>query len=128
MLKKFCSICGKETYLFRSNPPTCKNCITKKPIKKVSDNKKELDVKYKKSKSEFIKEKLLLGINNCEVKSPVCTMSVDGIHHKKGKSTEDLYLAHNNFMLCCNPCNLYLEENPLWAYEKGFKIRRNSIS
>jgi hypothetical protein len=122
---KICSICLKETVLYKSKPPTCKYCSKKPTIKKISDKHKEILKDYKVSKEEFIKEKLSQGIDFCEIKSPVCTHSYQGIHHKKGKSSKELYCDKEYFMLSCNACNLYIEENSEWAYKNNFKLKRN---
>lgn len=126
--KKRCSVCNQMTFLFRSSPPTCSNCVKNKPIKKVSDKHKETLKEYKVIKAELIAEKLKQGITSCEIKSPVCRSTIDGIHHKKGKSSKELYLNKKNMLLSCNPCNLYLEEQNDFAFNNGFKIHKNQLN
>jgi 5-methylcytosine-specific restriction endonuclease McrA len=127
--KKICSACLQETFLFKSTPvKLCKSCYQKsysKPIKKVSDKHKETLKEYKVVKEEFLKK-----YTTCQIKlSPDCTYDKGiAIHHIIGKSSKELYLDKNNFIACCNPCNLHLELFPNEAYEKGFKLHKNQIN
>jgi hypothetical protein len=126
--KKLCSVCGNLEYLFRSNPPTCSKCVKKKPINKISDKHKETLKEYKVVKAELIAEKLKQGIVSCEIKSPVCKNTVEGLHHIKGKSSKELYLDKNNLLMSCNACNNYLEVQNNFAFNNGFKLHRNQIT
>lgn len=131
MKKKICSVCNQETFLFKANPKLCKSCYQKSynnPIKKVSDKHKETLKEYKVVKAELIAEKLKQGITSCEIKSPVCKHTIDGLHHKKGKSSKELYLDKNNMLLSCNPCNLYCETHNDFAFDNGFKLHKNQIN
>lgn len=126
--KKLCSVCGEYKILWKSFPPTCNSCKSKTPIKKVSDKHKETLKEYKVIKTELIAEKLKQGIISCEIKSPVCKHTIDGIHHIKGKSSKELYLNKNNMLLSCNPCNLYCETHNDFAFDNGFKLHKNQIN
>lgn len=138
--KKICSICGLPKILFRSNPPTCQSCVPKKkiivkaqlktrtpikksftPIKQVSEKREQLYKKYKPLRSAFLKANPL-----CQLRLLNCTGKSQYIHHKKGKSSEELYLDEKFWMASCSNCNLDVESYPL-AYEKGLKIHRNQI-
>lgn len=126
-LKK-CSVCGRLSVLWKSSPPTCKNCIPNSPLKKISKKHKNTLIEYKEVKELVLAKKLKEGIRGCEIKSPVCTGTYEGMHHIAGKESKEKYLDPDNMMLSCNLCNLYVEENPIWAYDRGIKIRRNQIS
>ena len=128
MKKKFCTGCNQETFLWNSKLKLCKNCYQKsysKPIKKISEKHKETLKEYKVVKEEFLKQ-----YTTCQVKiSPDCTYDKGiAIHHLQGKSSKELYLDKNNFIACCNPCNLMIELIGLEAYKKGLKIHKNQIN
>lgn len=127
--KKLCSICGNLEYLWSSkNGNVCIKCKSVKPIKKVSDKHKETLKEYKVVKAELIAEKLKQGITSCEIKSPVCTQTFEGLHHKKGKSSKELYLDKRYLILSCNACNSYVEQFNDFAFNNGFKIHKNQIN
>ncbi|WP_218377504.1 hypothetical protein [Chitinophaga sp. sic0106] len=92
----------------------------KKPIKKVSDKRQAQNKEYSKKSRPFWKGK------GCGIKSPECTGKAEGIHHLKGKNTPALLVDERFWMAACNRCNVYVEEHPQWAYERGFKIKRNN--
>lgn len=125
-MKKICSVCGKEvSKLWRSSPPTCKNCIKYQPIKKISDKHKTTLILYRQVKQDLLKEKLAAGIVGCEINSPDCTFTYEGMHHIAGKENIKKYLDPNNMLMSCNACNLYVETHPEWAYKHNYKIKRN---
>lgn len=57
--------------------------------------------------------------NECQVKSPVCTFFMQGMHHVI-KRTEGNLIDMDNLLKCCNSCNRFLEQNDAWAREQGF--------
>lgn len=127
MRKKICSVCGEETYLWKSKPPTCKKCYRPKTSLKrskpnpVSAKRKVLLKEYKQVKEEFLKERPY-----CEALLPGCTVDKNvHIHHMKGKDSDELYMDTAYWLPCCNNCNLKIEELGEEAYKLGLKIRKH---
>lgn len=88
------------------------------PVKKVSAKRKVVDKEYKK----IVKD--LLGKNKrCEVKSPVCTGIAQGLNHKQKRSPKNITKL-DNLERACNACNLYIEQNPVWAKEHNHFISK----
>jgi hypothetical protein len=126
MKEKVCSECGKVGPLWKSSPKLCQSCSRKyqKPINKISEHHKETLDEYKIAKEEYFKKNLRI----CKVRGPNCTPRQNiNIHHMKSKAYKELYLNTDFWLPCCNNCNSYIEEHSEWAYEKGFKLRRNEI-
>lgn len=59
----------------------------------------------------------------CELKSPVCTGTAQGLDHLQ-KRTEKNLMDKANLKRSCNACNQFKEDNPEWAIENGFHISR----
>jgi hypothetical protein len=89
-----------------------------KPIAKVSEKRKAINKDYKKIVKKALDEDPI-----CKVQSPVCTKVAQGLHHKQKRSPTNLTKA-SNLIECCNACNLYIEENPVWAKDNGHTISR----
>ena len=62
----------------------------------------------------------------CEINSPVCTFFTQGVHHLKGKATDELLLDQQFWMPACNACNGYVEDHSAWAYANGKKLSKFS--
>lgn len=102
-----------------TNPtPTKKATAPKKPIAKKSAKRIKDDAEYKR----IVKE-LHAKSDRCEINSPVCTGKSQGLHHMKKRSPSTLK-DPTNLKRSCNRCNLYMEEHPDWAAEKGFSISK----
>lgn len=82
-----------------------------KKINNESEKRKQDDKKYKK----IVKE-LAAKSNKCQIKSPVCTKIMEGLHHIVKRSPDNL-LDKNNLLRSCNACNNYCEDHPKWALE-----------
>lgn len=91
----------------------------KKPVKKISDKRKELNKEYKKISHEFLRDKPF-----CQVNSPDCTKVTEGVHHKKGKIGE-LLTNPDFFIASCNACNLWIEVNDKEARKLGLKLSKH---
>jgi hypothetical protein len=93
----------------------------KKPIEKLSKDRKKVQ---KKQYVPLVKE-ILAKNPKCKVKSPVCSGIAQGLHHISGRIGDKL-LEKKNVVPCCNKCNLFIEENPVWARANGWKISKFS--
>lgn len=138
MKLKECSICNKQTVLWKSNPKACKECWlkikaqeslspsegSKTPqksksrsyrIKSVSD-KKLIELKeYRKKRDAFMKGKL------CEF--PDCKEKATDLHHAKGR-TGSLLADERHFKALCRRCHRWVEENPEQAKALGLSLSR----
>lgn len=47
-----------------------------------------------------------------------------GVHHLKGKATDELLLNEEFWMAACNPCNGFVEDNSEWAKENNKKLSK----
>jgi hypothetical protein len=91
----------------------------KKPgrIAMYSKKRKVINRDYDKEAKEFRENH-----PDCEIRSPVCTGHTQGVHHKKGRGQ---YLLAKEFWAgACNPCNVYIEDHPVWAREHGHKLSK----
>lgn len=86
----------------------------KKPIAKMSAKRLIENKKLKK-----IVDGLKAKDNKCQVKSPECARIGTGSHHIVKRSPKNL-LDPENILLCCDPCNGFLERNVEWGRERGF--------
>lgn len=92
----------------------------KKTIAKKSETQKELDKRFAKEKSKYLKA------------HPFCEAKIEGecqkvsmdVHHKKGKVGEDDYLNPAYFLACCRKCHTIIEANPRFAKDMGFSVSR----
>lgn len=95
-----------------------------KPIAKQSDTMKDAMKVYTKKATAY---KRLHPI--CEAKiEGVCSKVTTDIHHKKGKSSQELLLDEKYWLAVCRKCHQVLEQNPAWAKQNGFSLSRHSKS
>lgn len=59
----------------------------------------------------------------CQVRSKVCTNIGQGLHHLQKRNKDNL-MKKQNVLVCCNPCNQFIESNSKWAAENGFTISK----
>lgn len=130
---KRCSGCGKDSYLWKSNPPLCKPCAMRskarnddsdekvsvpqkkkkvsKRIAPVSEKQKERLVEYR-----IVRDKFLRDNPNCEI----CGDTPVELHHKKPRA---YFLTDVSiFMSVCRSCHERIERDDSWARENGYKI------
>lgn len=126
---KRCSGCGKDSYLWKSNPPLCKTCAMRKNdsadnrtvqkkkkvpkrIAPVSEKQKERLAEYRK-----VRDKYLRGNPTCEI----CGINRDlTLHHKK---TRQYHLCDVEvFMTLCISCHEKVHREDKWARDKGYLI------
>lgn len=92
----------------------------KKPLNKRSEGMKDVMKDLKKAYTKFLKSRPF-----CRIKSPVCQKIATVIHHMKGR-TPAVILDEDFWCEACPVCNLYVEEHPDWAMERGFKLSRHA--
>lgn len=92
----------------------------KQPLAKKSAGRKVDDKEYKKIVKEMLAES-----NWCELNTPVCTVTAQGLHHKKRRGSN--YLNRKYLLRSCNACNEYVEANPKYALEKGLSVSVHKI-
>jgi 5-methylcytosine-specific restriction endonuclease McrA len=111
MKKKVCSVCNEETYLWKSNPPTCKNCISKTPIKKQTEKQKIKKQERSESSKvmigvfiDFYREHNTKCCEECGVK--ITELRTYNVHHVLPKHLyPELKNDTSNFMLLCQQCH-----------------------
>lgn len=101
----YCKICG--------TPPEKKK---PKPIAKFSKKRAKENTEYSKVRLAYLKIFPVCEVWNCGNKSTQ-------IHHRKGR-IGSLLTDINHFLGVCDPCHLYLENNPIWAKEQGYSESR----
>lgn len=87
-------------------------------IKPFSDKRAKLNREYAKKSRPYWQGKM------CGIRSPVCSGTAQGIHHRKGKVTPELLMDETWWMPACNFCNSYVENCDEWARKNGFKLSR----
>ncbi len=139
MKLKTCSVCNKETYLWKSKPASCKECwlkikaqeqssgpksykTTEKKesrlyrIKSVSD-KKLIELKeYRKKRDAYMKANPI-----CQF--PSCTLKSEDLHHVKGR-VGALLTDERHFKALCRSHHRWVEENPTDAKSMGLSASR----
>lgn len=123
--KKICGGCNTPQFIWRSKtkstPDLCKNCVGKqdgKPIKKVSDSKKQDDKVYKTLRAVFLGSKKI-----CEAALPGCTHWATEVHHMDGRVGHN-YLYVKRWLAACRNCHDWIENNPVAAKERGLSGER----
>lgn len=117
---KGCPYEGHYCRLHLEKKPTNQRVIT--IIPKVSENRKELNKKYKKKSKEIKGDK-----TECMYKIPgVCTGKIQGYNHPAGKHNEERMLDIKPEHFCCNACNTWLEAHHAEAVKKGYIKKRNT--
>lgn len=117
---KACALCGEPSYLFAKG--LCKECWAKmygkginraarKKIAWQSDTYKARMKKYRELRETYLAEH-----PHCEVCG---TKAATEIHHKKKRTGNNLF---RHFLAVDRECHRQIEENPQWAYEKGYSI------
>lgn len=122
-LKKHCSVKCEIKY-----KPHSQKIKKTKPINKVSAKQYSLNKQYSKLRIEF----LLLPENQI---CPITGKQTTDVHHKKGrKGFADQWAKDNNipliidvrfFIALSREGHDFVENNPNWAYENEYSIRRN---
>ena len=135
MIKKVCGICNNPNKPIwkaktRDNPCMCKDCYVsekpsqkppikaREPIKKTSDKQAKINRAYTDMRVQYLKI-----IHYCQVSSTDCTHVATQIHHRAGRIGNNM-LDTTTWLSVCHTCHELIERNPLWAYEKGYSIKR----
>ena len=78
---------------------------------------------YRKTRVPYVAKAVGDGTNPCQVRSPVCTNYVEGVHEILTRARAGgIIAAHKdgNMVPCCHPCNGYISEHPDRSTERGF--------
>jgi len=135
MIKKVCGVCNNPTKPIwkaktRDSPCMCKDCYNaekssqkppikaREPIKKVSDKQAKINRLYTDMRVQHLKM-----IHHCQVSSDDCTHIATQVHHRTGRIGNNM-LDTTTWLSVCYSCHEKIERNPLWAYEKGYSIKR----
>jgi hypothetical protein len=139
MKLKTCSTCNKETYLWKSNPPSCKECWLKiKAQEQSSEPKSYIVSKTKQSPAYRIKSvstKKLAELKEYRVvrdgyldthklcEHPECSNPSEDLHHAKGR-VGSLLTDVRYFKALCRKCHRWVEDNPEQAKALGLSLSR----
>lgn len=88
-----------------------------KPVKKVSDKRKEDNKELKKIVAAFLSKP---ENKYCKIRFAGCTNIADTAHHSEGRIGDNL-LDVTKLIASCWNCNRVVEEQDALAREKGFK-------
>lgn len=139
MKLKTCSICNKETVLWKANPKACKDCWLKiKAQESVSQDEPHKTSKKKESRSYRIKsvsDKKLVELKeyrkvrdafmkaNKVCQFPECRELATDLHHAKGR-VGALLTDERYFKALCRSHHRWIEENPTDAKSMGLSASR----
>lgn len=91
-----------------------------KPIAKKSAKMKVDHKEYKKIVKEMFAED-----NRCELRTPACTGTAQGLHHTKRRGVN---LLNKKYLLrACNACNGFVEADPQYALDNGLSVSVHKI-
>lgn len=119
--EKICKGCKLPKKLFSKG--LCLNCYKKsnincvkktKPIRSISHKQQQIQRKYSKLRSDFLKEHKL-----CVLVLPGCTRKATEIHHSGKKYSEEKWLDTSLFIPCCRNCHNEIEKSPDLARKLG---------
>jgi hypothetical protein len=97
------------------HPMKRKRIETKKPIKAISSKQVKLLAEYRKVRDPYMRNHPKCEVDGCQNKSTE-------LHHKKGRG--EFLSDVRYFMAVCRGCHKKITENPTWAYENGYSVRR----
>lgn len=105
--------------IVRKEKVATKVCIkAREPIKKVSSKQAKINTAYSVLRLQYLKM-----FPNCGVSSDDCTHIATQVHHRAGRIGNNM-LDTTLWLSVCHTCHELIERNPLWAYEKGYSIKR----
>lgn len=133
--KKICSICKKESYIWKTKLRIkyCKSCWSKispkvistkpkKAIRKVSKKREYVNQIYSRKRKEFLS---LPKNSTCRAKLSCCLYHTGldlTIHHSKGRGR--YYLDTSTWIPLCLACHQWVENNPEEFRILGFTFNR----
>lgn len=122
---KKCKNCGEPFEPQRPLQKSCgykcaielKNSLSKildiKPIRKLSKKREIQNKEYLNKRKRFLNDKIC----------PITGFEATEIHHKKGRTGE--LLTNEDFWLAVSrEGHIKIENNPQWAYEQGYSLKR----
>lgn len=101
--------------LIQARTPKDKKAPTP-PAEKSSKMKVDL-----KEYKQIVTEMLAIDIK-CELHTPECTGTAQGLHHMKKRGSN--LLNRKYLKRACNACNGYVERHPQYAIEKGLSVSK----
>ncbi len=87
-----------------------------KPIKQVSEKRKEENKMYSAKRALFLAE-------NKKCQKPECRNDSTDVHHKRGRIGSN-YLDVSTWLAVCRKCHRWIEDNPKEAKELGLSENR----
>ncbi len=87
---------------------------------------KKMEEFYDKVRRPAVAEAVGQGRNPCQIKSPMCSLYVEGIHEKlsrgRGGGIRTVHYKEN-LVPCCHRCNEYVSSHPAWAEKEGWLLK-----
>jgi hypothetical protein len=140
---KICSICNKETYLWKSKPASCKECWLKIKAQEQSSEPKSYKVSKKNQSPAYriksVSTKKLSELKDYRVlrdrylddhkvcQHPDCKNLSEDLHHAKGR-VGALLTDVRFFKALCRKCHRWVEDNPEEAKALGLSLSRLDMS
>lgn len=139
MKLKTCSVCNKETYLWKSKPACCRSCWLKIKAQEQSSEPKLYKVSKKKESRSYriksvsdkklselkeyrvVRDRYLAEHKVCE--HPDCKNPSEDLHHAKGR-VGSLLTDVRYFKALCRKCHMWCEQEPQLAKELGLSFSR----
>lgn len=91
--------------------------VTSKPLAQKSKKLTAKEKEYKKIVAEMLAQD-----NRCELTTPDCTGTAEGLHHQKGRG---IHLTNRKYLKrACNSCNGYVDRHPQYAIDNGLSVSR----
>lgn len=111
---KFCASCNRANRKAEEQPREKKaSYIRSQSQKRASENQQ-----YSREGKTFLKRNNICGTG--------CGNPSEQIHHQKGRIAS-LLLDKRFWLAVCADCHTKIENNPEWAIEKGYSIKRTII-
>lgn len=106
-----------------SDGPAFPKPVKKKKLRRELRSKRKVD--YALARIRFFVQLATVqgtSVAMCEVCGEEAATQV---HHKAGREGDDL-TDINKFLGTCDGCQRHVHENPEWAFERGYMLRRNT--
>jgi len=111
MKSRKCTIEGCNGYVFSKG-----KCKYHSAVEAIKNPSKRLQIYYE------LRDAYLNEHNTCEFVG--CNSQEVTLHHKAGRNGNNLY---KHFKALCLEHHRYVEDNPAWAIENGYSLKRHII-